>query len=148
MIDNRSTVTGLPAWIESRVEVIPSGNQGWFVARVAGLLRMPDSLESPMWSNLSRLGRGIQYAQGGVDLRNALLANIWLESGNEKEAEELRGTIRALLGLGRLNTGENQREMLTLFDGMQVAREKNVVHLSTNVPFDVMEKSFAAFPRR
>lgn len=147
VIDNRSTVTGLPSWLEPRIRTIPSTNQAWFVANVAGRIPQVENRDSAMWSNLARLAGGVQYAQGGLDLREVFQANVWLESGTEKDAEQLRGALRALLGLGRLNTTENNREMLTVFDGMQVAREKSVVHVSANVPFDVLAKSVEGYVR-
>jgi hypothetical protein len=125
--------------------MIPSANQAWFVANVAGRIPQPDRHELGIWTGLARLSRSIQFARGGLDLREAFRANVWLESATEKEAEELRGAIRALLGLGRLNTGEDRREMLTVFDGMQVTRERNTVHFSTDIPFELLEKSAAGF---
>ncbi|HYO84297.1 MAG TPA: hypothetical protein VES20_23025, partial [Bryobacteraceae bacterium] len=63
----------------------------------------------------------------------------------EKDAEDLRGALRALLGLGRLNTPEDRREMLSVFDGMQVSREGSLVRFTTDIPFDLLEKSAAPF---
>ena len=98
-----------------------------------------------VFTALARLGSAMQFAKGGLDVRQAFRANIWLETATEKDAEELRGAARALLGLGRLNTTEERREMLTVFDGMQVVREGKVVHFSTDIPFDLLEKSAAPY---
>jgi hypothetical protein len=80
-------------------------------------------------------------------LRQAFRANIRVESRSEKEAEESRGAFRALLGLGRLNTVEDRREMLSVFDGMNVSREGQVVLFSTDIPFELLEKTAATWLR-
>jgi hypothetical protein len=141
VIDRRNEVTSLPDALQSRINSIPSTNQAWFVANLSG--RIPDIGErnAGMWTAIARLGKAMQYAKGGLDVRERFRANIWLEAETEKDAEEFRGAVRALLGLGRLNTGEDRREMLTVFDGMQVARDGRVVHFSTDIPFDLLEKS-------
>ena len=85
--------------------------------------------------------KSLTYARGGLDVREAFRAQVWLETTGEKEAEEFRGAVRALLGLGRLNTPEDRRQLLSIFDAMQLSREGSVVHFSTDIPFDLLEKT-------
>jgi hypothetical protein len=145
LIDRRNEVSGLPAALESRLKLILSSNQAWFVANVSGRIPQLSDRDPGIWSALARLAGTVEFARGGLDVREEFRANISVESATEKDAEELRGALRALLGLGRLNTTEERRDMLTVFDGMQVSREGSVVHFSTDIPFDVLKKSAAPY---
>jgi hypothetical protein len=148
LVDRRNEVTGLPAGLESRARAIPSSNQAWFVANIAGHLPAAAGEAPGMFAGIAGMLKTVQFASGGLDVRQTFRSNITIETGNEQEAEQLRGALRALLGLGRLNTSEDRREMLTVFDGMQVSRETKVVRFSTDVPFDLLEKAAAQFPTR
>ena len=147
LVDRRNEVTGLPPALESRARAMPSTNQAWFVMNVAGQLPPSFASGAPgMLAGLARMAGTVQFVSGAVDVRQSFRANITAEAGNEQEAEQIRGALRALLGLGRLNTREDRREMLTVFDGMNVSRETNVVRFSTDIPFDLLEKAAAQFP--
>ena len=147
LVDRRQEVTGLPQGLESRARKIPSSNQAWFVMNMAGQVPKSFGEKAPgMFAGLGRLAGTLQHVSGGLDVRHAFRANITAEAATEQDAEQLRGGLRALLGLGRLNTPDNRREMLTVFDGMQITRETNVVHFSTDIPFDLLEKAAAQFP--
>jgi hypothetical protein len=139
LIDNRQNVTGLPKALEERIAKMPADNQAWFAAEVAG--HVPESHGSGMMANLHQLLRSVQYATGGADLRQSLRSHVTFECRSENEAERLRSTISGLLGLGRLNTPEDNRESLEVFDQMRVFREHAAVRFSTDVPFDALEKS-------
>jgi hypothetical protein len=69
-----------------------------------------------------------------------------VQTGDEKEAEQIRGALRALLGMGRLSSPEEHREAVTIFDTMRVVREGPVVRFSADVPYDLLEKTAAQFP--
>jgi hypothetical protein len=147
LIDRRHEVTGLPPALESRARAMSSTNQAWFVMNVAGQLPASLGAEAPgMLAGLARMAGNVEFVSGAVDLRQAFRANVTAEAGTEQEAEQIRGALRALLGLGRLNTREDRREMLTVFDGMQVSRESKVVRFSTDIPFDLLEKAAAQIP--
>lgn len=145
LIDRRNDVTALPTALEARIKKIPSTNQAWFVANLAG--RVPDlGGEAGMLTGFLRLFRSIQFGEGYLNAREALRAHVNLESGSEKEAEQMRGAIRALLGMGRLNSTQQDREEQSIFDAMQVVREGTVVRFSTDISYDLMERTAAQFP--
>jgi hypothetical protein len=141
LVDRRSEITGLPPALDARVRAISSTHQAWFVANVAGQIPDFSGANAGMFTALLRLVRTVQFATGALDARQSFRGYVTLETGNEQEAEQLRGALRAILGLGRLNTREDRREMLSVFDGMQVVRERSVVRFSTDVPFDLLEKT-------
>lgn len=146
LVDRRNEVSGLPAGLEARAKAIPSSNQAWFVANLAGQLPPMTGQGQGMLGGLARMAKTVQFASGGFDVRQTLRSDISIETGAEQDAEHLRGALRALLGMGRLNTTEDRREMLSVFDGMRVWRDLKVVHFSTDIPFDLLEKAAAQFP--
>jgi hypothetical protein len=139
LIDNRQNVTGLPKALEQRIDKLPSEYQAWFAAEIAG--HVPEAKGSGVMANLHQLLRSVQYASGGADLRQSLKAHASFECVSENDAERLRSTIAGLLGLGRLNTPEENRESLDVFDEMRVSRERTSVRFSTDIAFDALEKS-------
>jgi hypothetical protein len=92
-------------------------------------------------ANFAQLAQTIQFATGQLDVRQNLRASLAFDCANEQDAERVRGAVAALLGMGRLNMPEDGGESQQVFDGMQVYRERNVVRFSTDVPFDLLEKS-------
>ena len=147
LVDRRQEVTGLPPELEKRARAVPSSNQAWFVMNTAGQLPASLGANAPgMMAGLARLAGTVQFVSGGLDVRQAFRADVTAEAGTEQEAEQIRGALRALLGLGRLNTREDRREMLSVYDGMQVSREGKLVRFSTDIPFDLLEKAAAQFP--
>jgi hypothetical protein len=141
LVDRRSEMTGLRPALETRVKAIPSANQAWFVADVAGQIPDFSGANAGVLTGLLRLVRTVRFATGALDARQTFRGNVTLETASDKEAEQLRGALRAILGLGRLNTREDRREMLSVFDGMQVVREGAAVRFSADIPFDLLEKA-------
>ena len=158
LVDNRNNISGLPPELDERIKKIPSTNQAWFVAKVEG--RIPElggpasggggngnaSASMGMLSNLARLAQSLRFATGALDLREEFHANIDLQATSDQQADRLGGAIRALLGLGRLSTGEKQREVLSVYDGMRVTKEADVVHFVAGIPYPVLEKAAAELP--
>jgi hypothetical protein len=141
IVDNRDKITGIPPELQKRISTIPSTNQAWMVTPLRGVLPGMDGLKAGAFGGLAKLMNSVTFATGALDLRMQFSAKVDFETTDPQAAEQLGGTIRGLLGLGRLNTGDRQREVLTVYDGMQVTKQGNVVHFTTDVPYDVLEKA-------
>ncbi|MBC8167694.1 MAG: hypothetical protein H7Y20_17725 [Bryobacteraceae bacterium] len=146
LVDNRNNVSGLPPLLADRIQKIPSTNQAWFAATVTGLIPSLGERNAGLAGNLARLAQSIDFTSGGLDLRQDFRSTIDFETKDAQQADRLSGAIRALLGLGRLNTTDKQREMLSIYDGMHVIKENSVVHFSTDIPYSVLEKAAAQIP--
>jgi hypothetical protein len=48
--------------------------------------------------------------------------------------------LRGLVGFGRLNTPDNQPEMLRLYDAIQVTQEQQQAKVTANVPQDLADR--------
>lgn len=146
LVDNRNNISGLPSDLEQRIKKIPSVNQVWFASKVGGVLPALSNNTPGMLTNLSRLAQSVEYASGGFDFRQQVQGAIDMEAHSGQEADRVGGAIRALLGLGRLNTGDRQREILSVYDGLTVERRDTLVRFSANVPYSVLEKAAAELP--
>jgi hypothetical protein len=143
VVDSRNSVTGLPKDLEERIKKIPSTNQAWVASKVSGVVPDLGSLTEGggMVNNLARLAQSIQYLSGGVNFSGDFHAGLDIETPNDKAADQISGGLRALLGLGRLNTADKNREVLSVFDGMHVVKEGTLVRFTTDVPYPVLEKA-------
>jgi hypothetical protein len=146
LVDNRGNVVGVPAALNQRIQKISSANQAWFAAQAGGVLPDLSGVDAGMLTGLARMSKSVQFASGGLDVSSQFAAKVDIEATDAQAAERLGGAIRGLLGLGRLNTGEKQKEILSVFDGMQVTKQENVVHFSTEIPYAVLEKAATELP--
>ncbi|MBC7926381.1 MAG: hypothetical protein H7039_12055 [Bryobacteraceae bacterium] len=147
LVDNRNNVSGLPPALDQRVRKIPSTNQAWFSAQLgSGTLPELSASNAGIFTNLARLAQSIDFATGAIDLRSQFDTKIDLEAKDGQAADRLGGAIRGLLGLGRLNTGSEQKEVLSIYDGMGVTKEDKVLHFTTAIPYSVLEKAASQVP--
>lgn len=146
IVDNRGNVVGVPPVLNQRIQKISSANQAWFAAQLGGVLPDLSGVDAGALTSLARMSKSVQFASGGLDVSSQFAAKVDIEATDGKAAERIGGAIRGLLGLGRLNTGDRQREILSVFDGVQVTKQDNVVHFSTEIPYGVLEKAATELP--
>ena len=125
IIDRRGETNDLPATFKQRIEQIPSNNQIWFVGHLGGRLTGPSGSErmEGVWGNLAQLAQAVQYASGGINLSHGFRMNANIEATSDADARRLRDAVRALVGFARLNTPEDRRELLQVYDGVNVLNE-------------------------
>jgi hypothetical protein len=62
------------------------------------------------------------------------------ECSTDAAAEEVQGALKAFVGLGRLNTPANEKEMQAAWDGMRVTLQDRRVKLYIDVPQNVVDQ--------
>ncbi len=146
LVDHRENITGIPKELDERIRKIPSTNQAWMVSPVKGALPDLGGANAGVFTGLARMLNSVNFMTGALNLSTQFTATVDFETTDPKAAEQFGGAIRGLLGLGRLNTGQQQRDVLSIYDGMQVTKKDNVIHFNMNVPYDVLEKAAAELP--
>lgn len=147
IVDNRNNVTGLPADLDQRVKTIPSTTQAWFVSKLgAGVIPDLSGANAGVFTGIVQLARSVRFATGAVDLRTQFDGHVHFETTDPQAADRLGGAIRGLLGIGRLRTTDQQREVLSVYDGMRVTKENTAVHLTAQIPYSVLEKAAEELP--
>ena len=108
--------------------------------------------EAAQFANLLQFARSIQRIRLMADFRTGLNLNVVAECGSETDARHLNDALRGLIGFGRLQTPDNQRELLRAYDAILPSYSKQSVTVSANLAQDQLERLSAELqklnPRR
>jgi hypothetical protein len=132
IIDNRDKGTGIPAWLNARVNTVSSTNQVWFAGKPGGW--MP-----------RQLAQHIDALSGGADFRSGMVARIVAYTHSDSDAHELRADLNRLVANARLLVPENTRRRLRLYDGIQIGIEGSILRVTVQVPSDLLDDAVVLF---
>jgi hypothetical protein len=126
-----------PTALLSKVAALPAQNQAWAVA-IGGFspLPLPDS---GLMANLGQIFRRLEEASFAFDMRDGIDVDGSGLCATAEDARRLHDALRALVGLGRLNTPGDKPELLKFFDGVKVDYQERRVHLTADLPMNVLE---------
>jgi hypothetical protein len=136
LLDRRGTSKGPPAALAASMKDIPSDAQFW--AAYAG-----GPVDLGLGGNLANIGKLVNSIQTGslyFDLRTGLNGVASGECSTDQSAEEVQGALKAFVGLGRLNTPANEKELQAAWDGMRVTLQDKRVRLYIDVPQNVVDR--------
>jgi hypothetical protein len=136
MVDSRDKSAGPPPALGALLKDIPHDMQLWGVYS-GGPIELPFALEG----NASNAGKILALIQQGsyyFDLRTGLNGVVLGVGKNEKDATDLEGAMKGLLGLGRFSTPANQPGLQKLWDGFRVTEEAQRVKLYVDQPEDMV----------
>jgi hypothetical protein len=101
--------------------------------------------------NLANVTKLVSFIQTGslyFDLRTGLNGVASGECSSDQSAEEVQGALKAIIGLGRLNTPANQPELQAAYDGLRVTLQDRRVKLYIDVPQNVVDQFLALWMGR
>jgi hypothetical protein len=75
-----------------------------------------------------------------ADFSAGLRAEVRGTTRTEKDAVNLRDTVRGIVGLGRLNTPDNQPDLLKVWDGITVDQQGRSVSLHADVTQELIDR--------
>jgi hypothetical protein len=136
LLDQRGASKGPPATLAALMKDIPADAQLW-AAYGGGPV---DLGFTGNLANLSKLVGSIQTGSLYFDLRTGLSGVAAGECSTDQSAEEVRGALKAFIGLGRLNTPANQPELQAAWDGLRVTEQDKRVKLYIDVPQNVVDQ--------
>ncbi len=136
LLDQRGTSKGPPAALVTLLKDISPDAQFW-AAYAGGPVDL--GLGGNL-ANISKLVNSIQTGSIYFDLRTGLSGIAAGECSTDASAEEVQGALKAFIGLGRLNTPADQKEMQAAWDGMRVTLQDKRVNLYIDVPQDVVDQ--------
>lgn len=136
LLDQRGTSKGPPAALAALMKDVPPDAQFW-AAYAGGPVDL--GLGGNL-ANISKLVNSIQTGSVYFDLRTGLSGVAGGECSTGASAEEVQGALKAFIGLGRLNTPADQKEMQAAWDGMRVTLQDKRVKLYIDVPQDVVDQ--------
>lgn len=131
---------GLPTGLRDQIKALRPTDQIW-AAVVGGFDAF--NIGVPEGSNLGNaigMLKGIDAMRLGIDLRNGFAAQAVASCGTESDAKHIRDALKGIIGLGRLNTPDNQPELLKLYDSIHVNLEKNVTDVQVDISPELTDR--------
>ena len=120
-VDARDQSSGPPASLTTLLKDISPQAHIW-AAFSGGSVPLPADLKGNL-SNLNTMMNLIQRGTFALDFTSGMNGLAAGTSGTEKDAEQLEGGLKALVGFGRLSTPANQPELQQAWDGLRPTRD-------------------------
>ena len=133
LVDQRSSLTGLPASLSTLTKQIPRETQFW-----GAYLGGP--VDVPLTGNLQNVNKVLGLLTSGTfyfDFTDGLKGTLTGVAANAQDAQQVHDGLQGFLGLGRMMTPKTRPELARVFDGIQVLQEGQRVSVKVTEPEDV-----------
>ena len=136
----KSSARGLPIALRDLLRALPTGDQV-YAALTGGVqnLNLPFPREGNFANILDAL-RSVNSATLGMNLSRGLDAVVVVNCNTERDAKFIHDLVRGLVGFGRLNTPDNQPDMLKLYDAIQATQQQTQTKVTADVPQELADK--------
>jgi hypothetical protein len=131
---------GLPASLRDLLRTVPPGDQV-YAALTGGI----ENLNLPLprggnFGNIMQALRSVESATVGLNLSKGIDAVAVVDCQTERDAKFIHDMLRGLIGFGRLNTPDNQPDLLKLYDAIQVTEKQSETKVTADVPQELADK--------
>jgi hypothetical protein len=109
----------LPKHLQEQLNGIPASSQIFAAGDPSANSRLGKVDAPGNAANLLQFVRSIESVAAGVDLQQGLDADFKAVCRTEEDAKRFNATIRAVVGLARLNTPDDRPELLRALDGIR-----------------------------
>ncbi len=140
IIDKRQQGVGIPKPLLDRISTISRENQAWFVHLDASRIPMLNARDSGDLVNLNNFIGKLQTLQGAIDLQNGAKIHLEGTGATPEDSKRLHDGLRGLVGLGRLNTPSDKRELLKVYDAIQIKQMQSVVTVDANLTMELIDE--------
>ncbi len=133
LVDQRSSLTGLPERLNALTKEIPRQTQFW-----GAYLGGPVDL--PLTGNLQNVNKVLGLVASGTfyfDFTDGLKGTLTGVATNAQDAQQVHDGLQGFLGLGRMMTPKTQPQLARVFDGIQVVQEGQRVSVKVTEPEDL-----------
>lgn len=140
LLDHRTEYTALPAFFTDKLKAMPAADQAWVVSNgtLPGMKAMgPDA--TGMRSMLSNLVGFVKDMEAGfhIDQGVEMAANI--DCISQEGAQRVHDAAKGAIGIARLNTRDDQLQLLKLFDAVQVDQKDTRVQMQAKIAPDLVD---------
>jgi hypothetical protein len=131
---------GLPVELREQLRALPAGDQ-IYAALTGGIehLNLPLPHDGNLGSILQSL-RSVDTAALGLNLSHGIDGVVYVNCTTERDARFIHDLLRGLIGFGRLNTRDDQPEMLKLYDAIQVTQQQQQAKVTAVVPQELADR--------
>jgi hypothetical protein len=140
LIDHRSEWMDVPRALAERLKTMPVEDQIWAVSDgglPAGPLAGTDT--TGMKSMASNLLNDVKAGVAGVHVDQGIEFKANVECVSENGSRRVRDLVKGGVGLARLNTHDDQRELLKVFDTVNVKQNGDAVSIEAQVAPDLVD---------
>ncbi len=133
LVDQRSSLTGLPPRLAAVTKEIPRQTQFWG-AYLGG------AIDFPLTGNLQNVNKILDLLSQSTfyfDFTNNLQGTLTGVAANPQDAQQVHDGLVGFLGLGRMMTPKTRPELARVFDGIQVTQEAQRVNVKIAEPEDL-----------
>lgn len=131
---------GLPMPLRDLLRTLPASDQ-IYAALTGGVQNL--NLPLPREGNLGNILQALQSVQSatlGMNLSNGMAAIFVVNCNTDRDAKFVHDLVRGLIGFGRLNTPDNQPDLLKLYDAIQVTQQQAQTKITADVPQELADK--------
>ena len=130
LVDQRPSLTGLPARLTALTKEVPRQTQFWG-------LYVGGPVDLPLTGNLANANKVLGLVGNGTfyfDLTNGVNGTVTGVAANAQDAQQVHDGLAGFLGLGRMMAPKNQPDFLRALDGIQVLQEGQRVSVKISEP--------------
>lgn len=150
VVDDRDKAgAGPPQALIDMVKTLPADHL-WVVSQNAGAL-VPGMPQEGNFANAARMASAL----GAFTLHANLSKGLNLEAQGQYQdpvlAKQVQDTVRGVVGMLRLQTKEEQADLLKALDAVQIQAREGQVTVTVNAPFELIEQiseTFSLFSQR
>jgi hypothetical protein len=130
----------IPIGLRDLLRKLPADDQV-YAALIGGIqnLNLPIPREGNLGNVLQSL-RAVETATLGMNLSKGINAVAYVNCTTERDARFIHDMLRGLIGFGRLNTPDNQPDLLKVYDAIQVTQNQTEAKASADIPQDLTDK--------
>lgn len=136
----------VPEELQARLRQVPKADQIWIAGR-GGLPFADIDMRSDVESALSNIVNFITGATMGARADTGLHFQLDLTCVSEQGARRVHDALRGAIGLGRLSTKDKQRELLQVYDAINVDQDQTMVHVHADYSGELTDKLFEELGR-
>lgn len=118
----------------------------WAVTRGLPPVKFPEKGAIANLGNIERLMEKVEIGTLGIELSDGIEVTATAECSDEKAGEQMQTVLRGFLGMGRLATRDNKRELLKVFDAVKVGRDKTRVLVTAAWPGELVDEAISLLP--
>lgn len=137
---------GVPDELQSRLSVVPRGDQIWAVSR-GGVPLADVPMRSDIESALSNIAGYVDATSLGIGLDAGTHLSAEIVCVSNEGAQRVHDALRGGIGLARLTTRDDELELLRLYDAIQVSRDQHTVRLKADLSAELTDKLLAHLPQ-
>jgi hypothetical protein len=138
ILDRRDQAPAPPPALVRLTGEVPHGSQIWSVFE-GNFIHLPFE-EGSNLGNVNRIIAGLESGACYANMANGFDFTATGTGVNDKSATEINDALRALLGLLRLNTRNDQKDLFEIYDAVDVKQTARTVKLTAHIRQDLVNQ--------